>query len=131
MANKYIYKIGRRKTAVATVRLFEGKGDSQINGKAISEMYVNKIEQQKVVKPFTLLNLDTNAYYFSAKTNGGGISAQLDAVVMGISRALASMSLEFRTPLKRAGLLTRDPRMVERKKTGLRKARKREQYSKR
>lgn len=131
MASKYIYKIGRRKTSVATLRLFSGKGQSLINGEPVNELYPNKLDQQRLFSPFSILELGSDKYYFTAKVSGGGVQSQLGALTLALSRALVGDEQEFRVPLKKNGLLTRDPRMVERKKTGLHKSRKREQYSKR
>lgn len=131
MADKYVYKIGRRKTSVATLRLFAGKGQSLINGEAIEKSYPGKLDQQKLQEPMKVLELTSDKYYYTAKVSGGGVYSQLGAITLALSRALASESPDYRSTLKKHGLLTRDPRMVERKKTGLRKARKREQYSKR
>jgi small subunit ribosomal protein S9 len=131
MAEKYVYKIGRRKTSVATVRLYSDAGQSIINGKPVTEYYPEKLDQEKLTKPFDVLELKPSSFYYTVQVKGGGTSSQLGAITLGISRALTEISAENRTPLKRAGLLTRDPRMVERKKTGQRKARKKEQYSKR
>lgn len=128
---KYIYKIGRRKTSVATVRLFESKGESLVNNKQLDEAVSSDYDKSTLLKPFRVLDLDVKNFHFTARVIGGGVSSQIGAMVLGISRALASLDESYRKPLKSAGLLTRDPRMVERKKTGLHKARKREQYSKR
>ncbi len=128
---KYFYAVGRRKTASATVRVFPGKGDSTINDKPAKEVYSGKIEQGLLFQPFKAADLDIKEYHITAKVKGSGTSSQLDAIRLGISRALVVMNPELKKPLKAAGLMTRDPRMVERKKPGLHKARKAEQYSKR
>lgn len=131
MSPKYIYKIGRRKTSVATVRLFEGKGSSEYNGKPIEKVYISKVAQSRLKEPFTVAGLDFDNFHFTAKVTGGGTSSQLQAIILGLSRAITQKYPEVRKQLKLKGLLTRDPRMVERKKTGRHKARKSEQYSKR
>ncbi len=131
MAEKYIYTIGRRKTSVATVRLFNGNGKSTVNNKDFEKLYLSKAEQKMVTKPFVVADLDPKDYYFTSVANGGGKMSQLGAIVLGISRAIVKMDESKKPSLKKEGLLTRDPRMVERKKPGLRKARKTEQYSKR
>lgn len=128
---KYSYAIGRRKTASATVRLFDEAGENKVNDKLFNELYVSEIDQKKVVKPLVIAELDPKNYHFTAKVSGSGTSAQLEAIMLGISRAIIKLDPEKRTLLKKEGLLTRDPRMVERKKTGKRKARKSEQFSKR
>ncbi len=131
MKDKYLYAYGRRKTAVATVRLFSGKGISTVNGKPLDEVYPVKVDQIRLHKPFAVAELNADNYYFTAQIKGSGPSSQLEALRLAIAKALASQGLEFRAPLKKAKLLVRDPRMVERKKPGLLKARKAEQYSKR
>lgn len=128
--DKYKYAKGRRKNAVATVRLFEGKGESMVNDKPVKELYALPRYQQILDKPFELIN-KKGQYYFTAKVAGGGVTGQLGAIVHGISRALVEEDADFRSALKKEGLLRRDDRKKERKKTGLRKARKAPQYSKR
>jgi small subunit ribosomal protein S9 len=128
--DNYTYAIGRRKTAVATVRLFQGEGESTINGKALKVIYQVPAQIKKLNLPFLLTNT-ANQYYFTAQTKGGGISGQLDAIVLAITRALVKKDEATKPTLKKANLLSRDDRMVERKKTGLRKARKKPQFSKR
>jgi small subunit ribosomal protein S9 len=127
---KYIYAKGRRKTAVATIRLFEGKQESLINEKPITEVIKDKFDKDNVFFPLTIVD-SKDKYYFTAKVKGSGVKAQQGAIVHALSRALASIDPGFKDALKKAKLLTRDERMVERKKTGLRKARKAPQYSKR
>jgi small subunit ribosomal protein S9 len=128
---KYFYALGRRKTSTATVRLFETEGKSKINGKDFSSIYKSDVYAIKVSEPFKVLELDPNKFMFTAKTAGGGVVSQLEAIVLGLSRALVKMNESYKKALKDADLLTRDSRMVERKKPGLRKARRAEQYSKR
>lgn len=128
----YFYAIGRRKSSIATIRLFKGKGeDIWVNKETpIKERYLSEREQTYLYKPFLLT--DTNGkFHFHTKTTGGGKSGQLGAIRLAISRALLKVDDSFRSPLKKAGMLVRDPREKERKKPGLRKARKQEQYSKR
>ncbi len=128
--NKYYYAYGRRKTAVATIRLYEGDGSSLVNGKPIAKsIKFTPHHLHLMARPFKILNLEN--LYFTAKTAGGGISAQVDAIILGISQALLKLDPTFKKTLKDHKLLTRDSREVERKKTGLRKARKSPQYSKR
>jgi small subunit ribosomal protein S9 len=125
-----IHKIGRRKTAVARVYVSSGKGDITINNRPLNEYFPTATLQYKVKQPFTLTENDGN---FDVKINvyGGGITGQAEAIRLGISRALCEIDVEHRTTLKPEGLLTRDPRMVERKKFGQKKARKKFQFSKR
>lgn len=129
--NNYKYALGRRKTSTATVRLFDQAGVSTVNEKPIDQAFASQADQVKLMQPFRVVELQPNQYSFSAKVRGGGVQSQLEAVRHAISRCLSQESEEFHKALKQAGLLTRDPRMVERKKTGRRKARKSEQYSKR
>lgn len=129
--SKYFYAIGRRKTSSATVRLFNKQGDSVINEKKYTEYYPSNIQQTQLLEPFKVAELDPKNFMYTVKVQGGGTSSQLGAIKLGISRAIVIMDESKKPALKKAGLLTRDPRMVERKKTGLRKARKREQFSKR
>ncbi len=131
MADKYFYSIGRRKTSTATVRLFEDSGKSTINGKDLEKIYGDTVSMNRILEPFVVAELDPKKFYFTVVTKGGGTSSQIDAIKLGISRSIVKMDPDKKTLLKQAGLMTRDPRMVERKKTGLRKARKKEQFSKR
>ena len=125
-----IHKIGRRKTAVARVYLSKGKGVISVNNKEFKQYFTTDTLQYKVMQP---LNLTDNASTFDvkAKVFGGGITGQAEAIRLAISRALVEHDVENRVVLKPEGLLTRDPRMVERKKFGQKKARKKFQFSKR
>lgn len=129
----FISGTGRRKTAIARVFLWEEKGEFTVNDKPINDFFTSEVAQAQWVKPFHLVGISHPKAKFtgSIKVQGSGTTAQLDAVVHGISRALASMNEEFHSILAKQGLLRRDPRMVERKKPFLHKARKRPQYSKR
>ena len=124
---------GRRKTAVARVFLYPEKGDLLVNDKKIEEFYPKETQQVEWKKPFHAIGIShpESAFRGTIKVNGSGPSSQLGAVVHGLSRALAELSEENRVALRRAGFLTRDSRMVERKKPYLRKARKAPQFSKR
>ena len=131
MAEKiYYYGTGRRKNAIARVRLTEGSGKITINGKDIEEFF--GMETLKVIakQPLTVTNTTTK-YDVIAKVTGGGFTGQAGAIRHGIARALNEANEEFRPALKQNGFLTRDPRMKERKKYGLKKARKAPQFSKR
>ena len=125
-----IHKIGRRKTAVARVYVTEGNGNITINKRDLSNYFPTATLQYKVKQPFALTNNEEN---FDVKVNvyGGGITGQAEAVRLALSRALCELDAENRSVLKPEGLLTRDPRMVERKKFGQKKARKKFQFSKR
>jgi len=125
-----IHKIGRRKTAVARVYVSQGNGNITINKKELNNYFPTATLQYKVLQPFTLTNTTDN---FDVKVNvyGGGVTGQAEAIRLAISRALCEVDAENRGSLKPEGLLTRDPRMVERKKFGQKKARKKFQFSKR
>ncbi|MDD7465337.1 MAG: 30S ribosomal protein S9 [Actinomycetaceae bacterium] len=123
--------LGRRKEAVARVRLVPGSGEWKINGRTLEDYFPNKIHQQLVHSPFVLLDLE-GRFDVIARINGGGPSGQAGALRLGIARALNEIDREANRPaLKKAGFLTRDARAVERKKAGLKKARKASQFSKR
>ncbi|XAS66407.1 30S ribosomal protein S9 [Micrococcaceae bacterium Sec5.7] len=123
--------VGRRKEAVARVRIVPGSGKWTINGRELSNYFPNKLHQQDVNDPFKILDLD-GAYDVIARIHGGGISGQAGALRLGIARSLNEIDTENnRATLKAAGYLRRDARVIERKKAGLKKARKAQQYSKR
>lgn len=129
--NKSISTVGRRKEAIARVRLMEGNGQITVNGKPIGEYFTGILFQKKYQKPMEITKT-SGKYTISAKVVGGGRVSQIDAVVHGISRAIAKQSGEYRTLLKREGLLTRDARVKERRKYGLAgKARAKKQSPKR
>jgi small subunit ribosomal protein S9 len=123
-------KIGRRKTAVARISMTPGKGQIKINGRVLADYFPSEILQIVVNQPFALTNTVVS-FDVTANVDGGGIKGQAEALRMAISRALQTQDAELRSPLKKEGFLTRDPRMVERKKPGRAKARKRFQFSKR
>ncbi len=125
-----IHKIGRRKTAVARMYMSDGSGKITVNGKDYDKYFTTGTLQYKINQPLTLTD---NVGKFDIKVNviGGGITGQAEATRLAISRALCEIDEENRSVLKPEGLLTRDPRMVERKKYGQKKARKKFQFSKR
>ena len=125
-----IHKIGRRKTAVARVYVSQGNGSITVNKKDLAEYFPTATLQYKVKQPFTLTENENN-YDVSVNVFGGGITGQAEAVRLALSRALCEIDEEHRATLKPEGLLTRDPRMVERKKYGQKGARARYQFSKR
>lgn len=125
-----INALGRRKTAVARVYLKPGKGNVTINKKDYKDFFPVALFQSKVLQPFVLTET-TGKYDVVVNINGGGYNGQAEAIRLGVSRALLKIDPEFRSQLKEDGLLTRDPRMVERKKPGQPKARKKFQFSKR
>ncbi|MTG88190.1 30S ribosomal protein S9 [Cellulosimicrobium sp. BIT-GX5] len=123
--------LGRRKEAVARVRLVPGTGQWKINGRELEEYFPNKVHQQLVNSPLKLVDVE-GRFDVIARISGGGTSGQAGALRLGIARALNAIDAENNRPaLKKAGFLTRDARVVERKKAGLKKARKAPQYSKR
>jgi small subunit ribosomal protein S9 len=122
---------GRRKEAVARVRLVPGSGQWTINGRTLADYFPNKVHQQLVSEPFAAAAV-TGSYDVIARIHGGGITGQAGALRLGVARALNAVDAEASRPaLKKAGMLTRDARIKERKKAGLKKARKAPQYSKR
>jgi len=122
---------GRRKEAVARVRIVPGTGVWTINGRNLDSYFPNKLHQQVVKEPFTALGLD-GRFDVIARIHGGGITGQAGALRLGVARSLNSIDIDANRPtLKKAGLLTRDARVIERKKAGLKKARKAPQFSKR
>ena len=125
-----IHKIGRRKTSVARIYLSKGKDKMTINGKDYKDYFPTTSLQYKILQPFKLTN-NIGKFNLSVNVYGGGITGQVEAIRLAISRALSEMSDENKSALKKEGLLTRDPRMVERKKFGQKKARKKFQFSKR
>ncbi len=126
----YFYALGRRKRATARVRLQSGKGSIVINDKPASE-YLSGSEYllQELKKPFAVIEKDT--FDVTVKVDGGGMAGQVDAIRLGIAKTLALMNEDLKGTLKRAELLGRDPREKERKKFGLKKARKQRQFTKR
>ena len=125
-----IHKIGRRKTAVARVYLSQGSGNITVNKKELGEYFTTAPLQYKVKQPFSLTGTE-ETYDVKVNVYGGGITGQAEAIRLALSRALCQIDEENRLALKPEGLLTRDPRMVERKKFGQKKARKKFQFSKR
>lgn len=125
-----IHKIGRRKTAVARVYLAQGSGKITVNKKDMTDYFSTATLQYKVNQPLVMTNNDGN-FDITVNVYGGGITGQAEAIRLGLSRAMCELDPENRLVLKPEGLLTRDPRMVERKKFGQKKARKKFQFSKR
>jgi small subunit ribosomal protein S9 len=121
---------GRRKEAIARVRITAGTGEWKINDRTLDSYFPNKVHQQLVSEPFVALGAE-NRFDVTARITGGGVSGQAGALRLGIARALTLVDPESRPALKKAGFLTRDARVKERKKYGLKKARKAPQYSKR
>ncbi|MFA7332625.1 MAG: 30S ribosomal protein S9 [Candidatus Delongbacteria bacterium] len=129
-SNKRFYATGRRKTSVARVWIEPGKGEISINGRQVMEHFRRETLKMVIEQPMETVNLMGKLTIY-ATVNGGGLAGQAGALRMGISRAMVVMDEEYRSPLRKAGFLTRDSRMVERKKYGQPGARKRFQFSKR
>ena len=125
----YMYGVGRRKSSSARVRVYRGKGENTVNGMATEKYFPGEIAKKALAKPMGATET-SEKYYFSAKVSGRGKESQLSAVVLGLSRSLVKVSSEKnRVPLKKLGLLTRDSRKRERKKPGLKSARRAPQWS--
>ncbi len=125
-----INTLGRRKTSVARVYLKSGKGNFEVNGRDAKDYFPTSLLQDTIRRPFSILEVD-GKYDVKVNVNGGGITGQAEAVALAVSRALVKENEEVKPALKKFGLMTRDPRMVERKKFGQKKARKKFQFSKR
>lgn len=131
-ATQYYYALGRRKSATARVRVQKGKGNIVVNGKPVSDYLADsKMLLNDLQRPFAALEIPMNDYDISVVVEGGGHAGQVDAIRLGIAKALTEMNGDFRGTLKRADLLSRDPREKERKKFGLKGARKQRQFTKR
>lgn len=127
---RYFGGTGRRKSAVARVRLYPGSGTIVINGKPMEEVFARVVHRVKVQLPFQATDTE-GRFNVQAKIHGGGVSAWADALAHGTARALVAFDENLKRSLRRAGLMTRDPRVKERKKPGLKRARKAPQYTKR
>lgn len=130
MVKPLVQATGRRKTSVARVRLIDGSGQVTLNGRQLEDYFPTMASRMRVMEPLQITQTQ-GRYDVEATLEGGGITGQVDALRLGISRALIELDEELRPVLKKAGLLTRDARIVERKKYGLRKARRAPQYTKR
>lgn len=127
----YFEGIGRRKLTIARVRIYKDTDTSfVINGKGIEVYYPLELDQKQLLRPFTVANLQ-GKFRVSAQVSGGGKTGWADAIILGIARALIAYDEKLKSQLRKEGLVTRDPRAVERKKTGLKKARKAPRFSKR
>ena len=130
-ANNFFYGTGRRKTSIARVRLLAGEGEVVVNGRSLEEHFGNSVDLTDITMPFKVTGTE-GRYNAMVKVEGGGHHGQAGAIRHGIARALLQSDPEgSRAPLRQAGFLTRDPRMKERKKYGLKRARKAPQYTKR
>lgn len=130
MTTPLVQSTGRRKSSVARVRLYEGTGRVLLNDRPIEDFFPTMAQRIRVLEPLRVAQIE-GRYDVIAKVEGGGTTGQADALRLGIARALIEVEPELRPTLKKAGLLTRDPRKVERKKYGLKKARRAPQYTKR
>jgi small subunit ribosomal protein S9 len=130
MAKPLVQATGRRKSSVARVRLYPGSGEIKLNGRALDDYFPHAALRQRVMEPLRVVEVE-GQYDIVAQLHGGGTTGQSDALRLGIARALVEIDLEFRPTLKKGGMLTRDARRVERKKYGLRKARRAPQFTKR
>ena len=129
--NKYFEGIGRRKTSTCRVRIYKGDEASTINGMSIDQYFKGIADAKKdIMEPLDVVEL-SGKYYFTAKVSGGGTTGQIDAIQLGLARALYEMDEDLKPVLREADLVTRDPRAVERKKYNRHKARKGHQFSKR
>ena len=130
-SNAFFYGTGRRKTSIARVRLLTGEGEVVVNGRSLEEHFGNAVTNAEIMLPFRVTGTE-GRYNAMIKVEGGGYHGQAGAIRHGIARALLQSDPDgVRAPLRQAGLLTRDPRMKERKKYGLKRARKAPQYTKR
>ncbi|MBR0403237.1 30S ribosomal protein S9 [Candidatus Saccharibacteria bacterium] len=128
---KYTYGLGRRKSATARARLYKGKGNITINDKPALEYFCgDKSKLAEITDPLALVQKQAD-YDITIKVSGGGLAGQVDAIKLAISKAITTEAADLRPVLKKAGFIKRDPREKERKKYGLRSARKKEQFSKR
>jgi small subunit ribosomal protein S9 len=130
MAKPIAQTVGRRKASVARVRIYDGTGSFSLNGRTLDSYFPSMAERLRVLEPLRTAGMD-GRFDVHAHLEGGGTTGQADALRLGIARALVTANPELRSTLKKAGLLTRDARVVERKKYGLRKARRAPQFTKR
>jgi small subunit ribosomal protein S9 len=127
---KYTEGIGRRKVATARVRIYPGKSTSVVNGKVVDEYFANVSKVQSITRPLAVTSLE-GKYYFTAVVKGGGVTGQIEAIQLGLARALYKMDETLKPILRQNGLITRDSKMVESKKYNFKKSRKKPQFSKR
>jgi len=130
MPEPLVQTVGRRKTSVVRVRLYEGTGTFSLNDRALEDYFPSMAQRLRILEPMRAAGMD-GRYDVHATLEGGGLNGQTDALRLGVARALCEINPEVRRTLKKAGMLSRDARAVERKKYGLRKARRAPQYTKR
>ena len=128
---QYYEGIGRRKQSTARVRVMSGSGKFTINERQVEEYFGRLGDMQAIIRPFDAIDLDRSNFDVTVHVNGGGVTGQTDSVQLGLARAFVKMSEDNLSTLRKAGLLTRDPRVKERKKPGLKRARKAPTYTKR
>jgi small subunit ribosomal protein S9 len=131
MSVQYYEGIGRRKESTARVRVMSGSGKFMVNGKEAEAYFTRMGDLQAILAPFASIGQDFNQYDVSVMVNGGGVTGQTDAVLLGLTRALVKINSEWTSAMRKGGFLTRDPRVKERKKPGLKRARKAPTYTKR
>ena len=131
MAGQYFEGVGRRKNSVARVRVSNGTGVFTVNDKQVAEYFTRYGDVEAILGPFVAINQDQSSFDITVHVNGGGVTGQTDAVKLGLARALVKMDEALKPSLSHAGLLTRDARAKERKKYGLKGARRAPQFSKR
>jgi small subunit ribosomal protein S9 len=131
MAVQYFEGIGRRKESSARVRVMTGSGKFIVNDKEAADFFTRAGDLENILRPFTTIGEERNGYDISVVVNGGGVTGQTSAVMLGLTRALVKINNEWNSAMRKAGLLTRDARIKERKKPGLKRARKAPTYTKR
>lgn len=131
MAEKYYEGVGRRKASSARVRVVAGNGQITVNGKTGENYFTREGDLQTILLPLTAASQDREQFDITMTIDGGGVTGQRDAAQLGLARALLSLNEDFRSSLRKAGMLTRDARIKERKKPGLKRARKAPTYTKR
>jgi small subunit ribosomal protein S9 len=131
MAVQYYEGVGRRKASTARVRIMSGSGNFVVNGKTLEDYFPRVGDKENILKPLDTTGESKNQLDVTVLVKGGGVTGQSDAVKLGLARALIKMIPDYQPPLRHAGLLTRDPREKERKKPGLKRARKAPTYTKR
>ncbi len=131
MASQYYEGVGRRKESSARVRVVSGSGVFQVNDKELADYFTRYGDIEDIIAPLAAVGLDRATYDITVKVNGGGVTGQTEAVRLGLARALVKMNPDDIAALRRSGYLTRDPRVKERKKPGLKRARKAPTYTKR
>ena len=131
MAVQYFEGIGRRKESSARVRVMSGEGKFIVNDKEAANFFTRAGDIENILRPFTVIGQERGTYDITVLVNGGGVTGQTSAVTLGLTRALVKFNNEWNSAMRKAGLLTRDARIKERKKPGLKKARKAPTYTKR